>query len=225
MIIHEDVRVIIHDALEQGTQDWLDVRSGKFTASIASKLLTPTGKVSTQYKKEMGRIIAETLGLQPPEPHIETYWMARGSELEEEARNWFTLDTGLKVIEVGFIESGSRLVGVSPDGIIIERVTDDLGLWDEYNIPLELKVPKPSTHISWLLHGVLPTEHTQQVHFGMAVTGAPFAYFMSYNPNIDPLIVRVERDDYTEKMVNAIEVYEAEFKWSLNQIIGETDEK
>jgi hypothetical protein len=216
--------MIIHDLLEQGTDEWLDVRRGKFTASIASKLLTPTGKVSVQYKGEMGRIIAETLNLQPPEPHMETYWMARGSELEEEARDWFTVDTGHEVSEVGFIESDSNLVGVSPDGLIYEFDYDDYGnLEDEFKIPLELKVPKPSTHISWLLNGVLPPAHIQQVHFSMAVTGAPFAYFMSYNPDIDPLIIKVERDDYTEKMVNAIAVYEAEFKWSLNRIIGETD--
>jgi hypothetical protein len=209
--------MIIHDVVEQGTDEWLDLRKGKFTASIAKKLLTPTGKVSSQFRGEMGRIIAETLNLQPPEPHIETYWMARGSELEAEARAWFTVDTGHHVMEVGFIESDSHLVGVSPDGIVGDASTDI--------IPLELKVPKPSTHITWLIKGELPPEHLGQVHFAMAVTGAPFAYFMSYNPDITPLIIKVERDDYTEKMVNAIEVYEAEFKWSLNSIIGDTDEE
>jgi hypothetical protein len=211
--------VIIHDVVEQGTEEWLDLRKGKFTASIAKKLLTPTGKVSSQFRGEMGRIIAETLNLQPPEPHIETYWMARGSELEEEARAWFTVDTGLEVTEVGFIESDSHLVGVSPDGVIVAAA------FGKDVIPLELKVPKPSTHITWLIKGELPPEHLGQVHFAMAVSGAPFAYFMSYNPDITPLIIKVERDQYTELMVNAIAVYEAEFKWSLNSIIGETDEE
>jgi hypothetical protein len=214
------LKMIIHDKVEQGTPEWLELRKGKFTASIAKKLLTPTAKVSTQFRGEMGRIIAETLNLQPPEPHIETYWMARGSELEEEARDWFTVDTGLAVSEIGFIESDSHLVGCSPDGLVTGAVK---GLTE--TIPLELKVPKPSTHITWLIKGELPPEHLGQVHFAMAVTGAPFAYFMSYSPDITPLIIRVERDDYTEKMVNAIAVYEAEFKWSLNSIIGDTDEE
>jgi hypothetical protein len=211
--------MIIHDVLEQGTEEWLDVRRGKFTASIASKLLTPTGKVSTQFKGEMGRIIAETLNLQPPEPHVETYWMERGTALEEEARRWFTVDTGLDVIEVGFIESDSHLVGFSPDGIIM--LPDEVA---EIMSPLELKVPKPSTHVKWLINGVLPPEHAGQVHFSMAVSGAPFGYFMSYNPDLQPLIVRVERDDYTDKMVNAIAVYEAEFKWAFNHITGAEDD-
>jgi hypothetical protein len=222
--------MIIHDKVEQGTDEWLALRKGKFTASIASKLLTPTGKVSVSYKDEMGRIIAETLGLQPPEPHIETYWMARGSELEAQARKWFTVDTGFDVEEVGFIESDSHLIGVSPDGVINAYPTDEDGnpVPDGEGvvldlIPLELKVPKPSTHISWLIQGVLPKAHIQQVHFSMAVTGAPYAYFMSYSPDIEPIILRVERDDYTEKMVNAIEVYEADFKWSFNRIMGEAN--
>jgi hypothetical protein len=214
--------MIIHD-MEQHLEDgntnpeWLEVRRGKFTGSVASKLLTPTGKVSTQFKGEMGRIIAETLNLQPPEPHIETYWMARGSQLEQEARAWFAVETDLTVHEVGFVESDTRLVGFSPDGVIIAPA------YGKDTIPLELKVPKPSTHITWLINGVLPPAHIQQVHFAMAVMDAPFGYFMSYNPDLDPLIIKVERDDYTEKMVAAIAVYEAEFKWSLNSIIGETD--
>lgn len=204
----------IHEVLEQGTPEWAEMRRGKFTASIASKLLTPTGKVSTQFKSEMGRIIAETLGLQEPEPFIETFWMARGSELESEARKWFMVETDLDVQQVGFIESDSQLVGCSPDGII-----DDDGVL----VPLELKVPKPGTHISWLLMGELPKEHIQQVHFSMAVMGAPHAYFQSYNPDVEPLILRVERDDYTTAMENAIAVYESEFKWSLNKIMGGED--
>lgn len=203
--------MIIHDLMEQGTPEWLDIRRGKFTASIASKLLTPTGKVSISFKEEMGRIIAETLGLQEPEPFVETFWMGRGKELEAEARRWFSVETDLDVQQVGFIESDSHLVGCSPDGVIYV---------DGKLIPLEIKVPKPGTHISWLLMGELPKTHIQQVHFTLAITGAPFGYFESYSPDIEPLIVKVERDDYTVAMENAIAVYEHEFKWSLNKIMG-----
>jgi hypothetical protein len=206
--------VIIHDVVEQGSEEWLDLRRGKFTASIASKLLTPTGKVSSQFKGEIGRIIAESLGLQDPEPFMETYWMARGTDLEGEARDWFSVETDYPVEQVGFVESDSHLVGFSPDGVMVHDPLKPTFIW------LELKVPKPSTHVKWLINGVLPSEHTGQVHFSMAVSGAPFGYFMSYNPDLQPLIVRVERDDYTEKMVDAIAVYENEFKWAFNLITG-----
>jgi len=77
--------MIIHDDVEQGTDEWLELRRGKFTASIASKLITPTGRPSKQYKGEIGRIIAESMGWQEPEPFVQTYWMERGTELEAEA--------------------------------------------------------------------------------------------------------------------------------------------
>jgi hypothetical protein len=211
--------------LEQGTPEWLDARRGKFTASIASKLLTATGKVSTQFKSELGKIIAETMGLQDPEDNfVETFWMARGTELEAEARAWFTVETNMDIEEVGFIESDDRLLGVSPDGIMwAERPEREVGSGGvKQLIPLELKVPKPSTHIKWLIDGGLPKEHIQQCHFAMALTGAPYMYFMSYNPDLTPLIVKVESDDYTAAMVAAIEVYIAEFRFAFNLIAGET---
>ena len=44
--------------IEQRTPEWDALRAGKLTASVASKLVTPTGKLSTQYKGEIARIIA-----------------------------------------------------------------------------------------------------------------------------------------------------------------------
>ena len=200
--------MIIHDKVEQGTEEWFDLRRGKFTASIASKMVTPTGRPSTTYRAEIGRIIAESLGWQEPEPFIQTEWMRRGTELEDEARKWFTVMTGLDVKEVGFIESDDHMTGFSPDGLTYDR------------IPVEIKVPKPSTHIGWLLEGALPKEHRAQVHFGLAITGAPHAWFMSYATQCEPLIIKVEHDDYTETMVKAINNYAAEFEAAYKTITG-----
>jgi hypothetical protein len=44
--------------VEQRTAEWDALRRGKLTASSASKLVTPTGKLSTQYKGEIARIVA-----------------------------------------------------------------------------------------------------------------------------------------------------------------------
>jgi hypothetical protein len=204
--------------MEQGSDEWLDVRRGKFTASIASKLLTQTGKLSTQWHGEVGRIIAEHMGIQEPEPYMSTVWMERGTDLEAEARLWFTVETHLDVEEVGFIEGNSGMMGASPDGLI----KLPLG---EQRIPLELKVPKPSTHIGWLLKGGLPAEHKQQVHFTMVLMDAPYAYFQSYSPDLEPLIVKVERDDYTEQMRAAMEFYCGEFKAAYKRITGREYER
>ena len=213
--------MIIHRDITQNTPEWKDLRRGKFTASIAGKLLTPTGRQSVSYKEEMGRIIAESMGLQEPEDmDLQTYWMARGTELEAEARRWFTVETEQVVEQVAFIEDG--LVGASPDGLIRMRRDADDKLIDQPTqmIGLELKVPKPSTHIKWLLDGDLPKEHKAQCHFTMVLLDAPYQYFMSYSPDLEPLIIKVKRDDYTASMQAAIGNYIAEFSKAHHQITG-----
>ena len=198
---------IYHD-VEQRSPEWYALRAGRFTASMASKLVTPTGKASVQYKTEIARIIAEMHGWQEPEFLKPTYWMERGINLEAEALAWFEVETDLTVKEVGFVTSDDQLIGASPDGIIEVGIVDT-GV--KY-IPLELKVPKPSTHIKYLLAGGLPKEYIGQVHFQMALCEAPYAYFASYNPEVAPLILRVDRSDYTETMEKSIEAYKKEFR-------------
>ena len=43
----------------------------------------------------------------------------------------------------------------------------------------------------------------------MAVTGLAAWWFMSYYPGLDPLILQVERDEYTEKVAEAITLFSA----------------
>jgi hypothetical protein len=191
---------------KQRTPEWDRLRRGCLTASLASKLVTPTGKPSIQYKGEIARIIAERMGLQEPEFIKPTYWMERGINMEKEAMNWFMVETGADVEEVGFVTMDSNpYIGASPDGMI-------------GNIPLELKVPKPSTHIRYLLEGGVPKEYIPQVHFQMVVCGAPYAYFSSYCPEVEPLIVKVEWGDYTEQMVHQIAKYESEYETAWRKI-------
>ena len=199
--------------LEDGSAnpEWMEVRSGKITGSVAKKLVTPTGKPSVQYKQEIGRIIAEAQGWQFPEFINPTYWMERGISMEEEARNWFQVQTGLKVIECGFIEHDSELAGFSPDGYVMDG---------DILIPVELKCPKPSTHIMWYLEGGLPKEHIGQCHFGLAVTDAPYMYFQSYCPNAAPVLEKVERTEYTDTMKTAIQTFIGELSEAQERIIG-----
>ena len=195
----------IHD-IDQRTPEWDALRAGRLTASLASKLVTPTGKASTQYKGEIARIIAERMGLQEPEFLKPTYWMERGVQMEEEARKWFELETDFDTLPVGFITDDSDYIGASPDALIGMK------------IPLELKVPKPSTHIKWLLEGGLPKDHIAQVHFQMVLCESDVAYFSSYCPDVRPLIVRVEWSKYTDLMKDKIEVYKSEFEDAWEEV-------
>ena len=205
--------------IEQRTPEWDALRAGKLTASMGKKLVTPTGKASIQYRAEIARIIAESMGLQKPEPIKPTYWMERGVNLEPQAKAWFEIETDLDVEEIGFVSDESGLVGASPDGMI--EVHDDSQIDHVPYVPLELKCPKPSTHIQWLIDGGMPKDHIAQVHFQIALCAAPYGYFCSYNPDVEPLILRIDRNDYTELMEKGIEAYKAEFTEAMKKIKGE----
>lgn len=195
--------------IEQGSPAWFELRRGVLTASLASNLLTPTGRPSSAEKTILARLLAERLGLQDLPDLFQTDWMTRGIETEEEALNWLEFETSYELSRPGFVMADGGLVGCSPDA-----VAAGIG-------PVEVKVPKPSTHILWLTDGTVPKEHVAQVHFQMCVMNTDDAIFMSYCPPLKPLIVEVEADDYTDKMANAIESYSHTFQEMYNQLAGE----
>lgn len=207
--------MIIHD-VAQKSPEWDELRAGRLTASQAGKLVTPTGKASVQYRSEIARIIAEHKGWQEPEFIKPTYWMERGINMEAEARAWLQVDTGMKINSVGFLEDG--LFGASPDGYI---EGEDMSDGSQVIIPVELKCPKPSTHVKWLIEGGMPKEHIAQVHFQIVISGAPFAMFMSYTPDCRPLVIKVERSDYTKLMTEQMKKYRDEFIAAFKTVTGE----
>ena len=71
--------------LEQGTIEWFHARMGKLTASNASKILTAGGKPSTQARDYMYKLLGEWVTGEP-EKFFTNDAMARGSEMEAEAR-------------------------------------------------------------------------------------------------------------------------------------------
>jgi hypothetical protein len=206
----------IHWDIQQLTPEWDAIRSGKLTASIASTLITPTGKPSTRYKGEIARIIAEAAGWQEPGSIPQTYWMERGVEVEPQARGWYTIESGKLTKECGFIDDDTGLFGFSPDGL----VQDD----DEHNgyYALELKCPKPSTHVQWMLDGGVPGQHLAQCHFGMIILDAHKGCFMSYHPEAEALISYISRNEYTQVFESQMVVFLDEFNSSFQKVIGET---
>lgn len=178
--------------IEQGTQEWLDTRKGVVTGSRFKDVVTPAkGELSKSSKSYMHELVAERMGAT-----INFYQndhMKRGNELEPDARTAYEFIKDVTVNEVGFCLHDNKLIGVSPDGLIGE----DGGL--------EIKCPKETTHISYLDNGTLPLIYKPQVQGSMWITGRKWWDFMSYHPDLPPLIVRVFRDeDYIASMRKGI---------------------
>lgn len=182
---------------EQRTPEWYEARLGVVTASELDRILTPVElKKSTQAAAYRYRLLAEWLTGKPHESYSEGEWMKRGTELEDEARRYYEALTDKELRQVGFVyHDDTKLVGCSPDAIE-ERNGKIVG-------GLEIKVPAPGTHVSYLLADRLPREYILQVQGQMFVTGAGTWDWLSYHPDMKPVLLTVKRD---ERIIDALQL-------------------
>jgi hypothetical protein len=137
----------------------------------------------------------------------------RGIALEDLARETYEKRTGHAVIGVGLCLHESGGFGCSPDGLVYSRdYFPTEGNPQVYGHGIEIKCPIPETHAKYLLAGTLPDEYRPQVHCSLAVTGLDRWDFMSFCPGLPSLLVTVERDAYTERMLAGLLSMSAELE-------------
>lgn len=165
----------------QGSDEWLQARCGVVSASNFSKVFTTAGKLSATRDTLINQLIAENL-IGAPTEMFKSEAMQRGNDLEPQARAMFEMLMDVEVREVGFAIHEKHQIGCSPDGLF-----DKTGL--------EIKCPLGSTHCAYLRKGKLPSAYVQQVQGTMYLLGLESYWFMSFHPDIKPLIIEVQRDD------------------------------
>jgi len=200
--------------LIQGTPEWLAIRKARPTASRFSDIITAkTGALSKSCDGYINELIGESFC-----PDFE-YWKGntfteRGKEFEQEAREAFSVETGLAVEQVGFCIADDGISGCSPDGLI--RAAVPAG---PYVSGVEIKCPSPKTHVAYVRAGELPDDYKQQVHGSMVVTGLNEWHFWSYFPGMRHLHVVVKRDEYTEKLALALREFVGFYKAAREEVI------
>lgn len=206
--------MIVAESMDQGSEAWFAIRKGRATASQFSKILTATGKVSSQAEAYMRKLTRECVCDDPMEFQGNKYtdW---GNDKEPEARQYFSEITGLTVDEVGFVSRADFApVGCSPDGLITDP--DD----GRYVGGLEIKCPQVDTHVGYVMEGVLPDAYKLQVHGSMAVSGLPYWYFMSYFPGLNPLVLKVEWDDFTTTVSKALDDFVIRYAKTRKEVLS-----
>jgi len=190
---------------EQMSEEWFKIRCGIPTASNFDKLITSKGESSKQRQKYLYKLAGESVSGKAEETY-QNVVMLRGIEMEEEARNLYTVATDNEVQKVGFCLADGGY-GASPDGLV----------GDKGNI--EIKCPIASTHVEYLLANKLPTDYFQQTQGQILVTEREWVDFVSYYPGLKPLIVRVDRDDaFIKKLQIELEVFCQELKEVISKI-------
>jgi len=189
---------------EQGSEEWFAARVGIPTASCFKDIITSQGKKSASFGRYANTLVAAKLMGRAPET-FQNEWMARGTELEPQARAFYEFERDVTVTEVGLCLLDDGSAGASPDGL-----TDTYGL--------EIKCPAPHTHVDYLSKSKVPSEYIAQVQGCMWICERDAWDFLSFHPDMPPLLVRVNRDDEFIKTLSGLIV-------ELNDKVLSTTEK
>jgi putative phage-type endonuclease len=174
---------MIHE-VEQGSPEWHELRSTRFTASNFYKMFL---KENTKtYQNFINEVVFARLTGEVEEGYTNDF-MRRGIEVEPQAIEQYELDSFNKVHRVGFI-SYSDWIGCSPDGLI---GTDGM---------IQIKCPKATTLMEYY-GGEVPNDYYIQMQGELFVTGRAWSIFYVYHPKLKPYEIKVDRD---EEMISQI---------------------
>lgn len=173
--------------LESGeaNPDWLALRAGKFTGSEAHILL---GKGETKRKLILEKATEHIIGRPCAKDRFFNADMARGIELEPEARRLYMVETFNDVEEVGFIER-DEFSGCSPDGLV-----GNDGI-------IEIKSPKDTVFVEQRVSGKIKLEYYLQIQYNMLISGRKWCDYVAYNESFPLLVKRFERDEECIKQI------------------------
>jgi len=173
--------MIVHD-VEQGTDAWLELRAGLPTASMASKMVTGTGKKSTSITEYAYQLAAEMYAGKPLDGFDGNGYTDRGKELEPLARIAYEQHTHVWVEEVGFCTVDDGSYGCSPDGLV----------GDDGMVEFKCLIAKNHTK-AWMYYdenkSVQP-EYVSQPQMQMLVCERKWCDSVFYHPDLPLLIIR-----------------------------------
>lgn len=201
------------DSVEQRSDEWRQQRCGLITASCFGDAIdfTKVGKPTAARMKLMRELAHERLSGRPKHV-IDGQALRYGTEIEPFAQEAFEVQRGLILTKAEFtVHPRYPFLGASPDA----RVSDGGGF--------EGKAPHDeAVHLQTWLEG-MPEEHLPQVQGGMACTGAPHWWFVSYDPRAAEkarlYVQKIPRDDaYIAKLIAGLLQFEAELKAMIERL-------
>jgi predicted phage-related endonuclease len=174
---------------EQRTPEWYAARAGRLTGSRACDMLAKikTGEAAARRDYRVQLSIERLTGTTLDEGGFISKEMQHGIDTEPQALAAYEADTGLLVRKTGFLAHNEFMAGCSLDGDI-----------QNFTGILELKCPKPATHVGYLKSRVIPTDYLAQITHNLWVSGAQWADYVSFDPRLPEglqyLRIRVTRE-------------------------------
>ena len=170
---------------EQRSKQWYDLRCGKLTASNFHVLMHNS---CTAHQYIMEKALERLTGKCVPN----RFWtedLQRGIDLEPVACREYELETGNKVVHVGFVQH-NEYVGSSPDGL----VGTEGGV--------EFKCPNETNFWKLQLHPKVSPQHYTQIQFNLWVCKRQWCDYIVYSTMERPVIQRVVRDEEYIKAIS-----------------------
>lgn len=180
---------------DQRSPAWFAARLGRVTGSrfkdvmaISKKTGEPL-KAREDYRKEL--VTERILGDAGKKEVFMTDAMRWGQLNESLARTQYSLMTGNKVTEEGFIQHDDLMVGVSTDGLVTSGSQEG---------NLEIKCLEPHNHLyNIAMNNAMPDDYRDQVQGQMWITGRPWCDFVGYDSRmpdgLDLFVTRILRDE------------------------------
>jgi putative phage-type endonuclease len=180
--------------MEQRTEQWMQARCGKLTASrIADAMARTKSGWGASRANIRAEIVCERLTGTPTEGFCNAA-MQWGTDTEPQARAAYEFLCNATVEQVGFIDHPDiPMSGCSPDGLVGER-----GL-------IEIKCPNTASHIDTILSNAIPDKYRKQMLWQMECTGRDWCDYVSFDPRLPAemqlYVQRVMRDDKELKVL------------------------
>jgi hypothetical protein len=177
--------ITIYPDLEQGSDEWLQLRCGTLTAGSCKLIMTAKTMKAASNEAErahMWELIAQRISGYI-EPSFLGDEMIRGLEDEITARELYA-EKFAPVVQVGHVTNDGFgfTMGYSPDGLV-----GDDGM-------IEIKSRRQRFTIEQLTTGIVPDEFLPQMQMGMLITGRKWCDFIVFCGGLPMVPIRVHAD-------------------------------
>ena len=196
MIVHD--RTPMGNPLRQGSAEWMDLHVGRPTVSSLHKILT---EAKLGYSASARKFAAELIGERILGKSLNEYdeerfgrsfsgnrWTDRGTDMEGEARLWYSFYRDVEVAQVAFISTDDLRFGGSPDGLVGED-----GL-------IEIKCRNAAHHMRCIA-GAEEIASRLQTQGYLWLTGRAWIDVVAYNPDLPKKIVRQYPEPSVQEMI------------------------
>ena len=194
---------MINHNIEQNTDEWLALRIGKFTASIAADLLMD--KTTKGYQNLIAKITEERFTGQACESKAfqGNAFTDRGHSLEAVALIDYSTKYFYDTHPMGFVESDNHLYGCSPDDLINEdgQIQVKSPIFATQRKYLEI-VKKHKDLTPNELMQKIDGRYYKQCQMELFVTEREYNVFYSFHPMLKEVMLKLERDETLIKQID-----------------------